>query len=351
MGALIACRIKSKGVACFLMVLLFILTAFRGESVGNDTEAYLNPRYQYVRAYNYPNIYNLDNFELADLGSSVELVSNSICRLIFEYDLGQRFLLFFFAFISLLFYYLAFKSFSVNLTYGVAFYIILGYMSHSFNISRQLCAASILLYAYSFLLVNGIKKYFFFLLVVFATLIHSFSVIFLLLYPLSYITSINKKMERAILLICLCCPLIKLDFLNSISLLLSIDHVSGYLDDYGGQGLLITKLIASYISIFISFYFYYKSKDICITESGRLRILYLFSILLNSMLVNYSGVIGRISLDFCIIECVFLSQYFCRKALRINSLDSLVFVMLLVSRAYLNFRMIDSGAPQFYLSF
>lgn len=69
------------------------------------------------------------------------------------------------------------------------------------------------------------------------------------------------------------------------------------------------------------------------------------------MLASYSGVIGRISLDFCIVECVLLSLYFYKKAMRANSVDSWIFIMMLVYRGYLNFRMIDPGAPQFYLSF
>lgn len=351
MGGLVACRIKSRGVAFFLLIFLFILTAFRGEYVGHDTETYLSTRYQYIRAYNYPNFYNLSDFKFSDLGSAIELFSNSIYRIIFEYDLSPRFILFFFAFISLLFYWLALKSFKANIVYGLAFYVILGYMSQSFNLSRQICAACILLYAYSFLIADGVRKYYFFLFVVFAALIHSFSIVFLLVYPLSRVKNINKKWERIILVMCICFPLIKLDFLNTISLLLSIDHISGYLDDFGGQGILLTKLISSYIYIFISFYFYYKSKEGCMRNDQILRNLFLFSILLSSMLVSYSGVIGRVSLDFSIIECAFISLYFYRNTLRANSIDSWIFIMMLVYRSYLNFRMIDPGAPQFYLSF
>lgn len=251
MGGLVACRIKSRGVAFFLLIFLFILTAFRGEYVGHDTETYLSTRYQYIRAYNYPNFYNLSDFKFSDLGSAIELFSNSIYRIIFEYDLSPRFILFFFAFISLLFYWLALKSFKANIVYGLAFYVILGYMSQSFNLSRQICAACILLYAYSFLIADGVRKYYFFLFVVFAALIHSFSIVFLLVYPLSRVKNINKKWERIILVMCICFPLIKLDFLNTISLLLSINHVSDYLDNYGEQGLLITKLLSSYIYIYI----------------------------------------------------------------------------------------------------
>lgn len=347
-GGVIICRIKSKKFSDFLILFLFILTAFRGEYVGNDTDNYLSYNYQYTRANDYPNIFNLKVFEFTDLGSAVELISNSICRLILDCNLDQRFLLIFYAFISFFFLKRALKSFNANLAYGLAFYIILGYMSHSFNINRQICAACILLYAYSFLLFSGARIYYFFLFVSCAVLIHSFSIFFILIFPLRYVSI--KKWEIVVFLLCICFPLVKLDFLNAISELLSIEHVSGFLADYGGQESLITKILSSYIYIFLSFYFYYRWKKCIQSDDGCLGTLYLFSILLYSMLSSYSGVIGRVSLNFSIIECVFLAQYFYRKPLRVNSIDSLVFVMLLVYRAYSNFRMIEPDAPQFYLS-
>ena len=223
-------------------------------------------------------------------------------------------------------------------------------MSYSFNINRQICAACILLYAYSFLCCDKVKTLCFFLFVSCAVLIHSFSIIFLLLYPLCYVPIIEKKWEVMIFLLCICFPLVKSDFLNVISELLSINHVSRYLADYGGQESPITKLLSSYIYIFLSFYFYYRGKKYIQLGNACLGTLYLFSILLYSMLSSYSGVIGRISLNFSIVECVFLAQYFFKKPLQINSLDFLVFIILLVYRTYSNFRMIEPDAPQFYLS-
>lgn len=312
MGAFIGLKIKTKWTAPFLLFFLFLITAFRGEGVGNDTDQYLNSKYQFVRAYYNPTFWNFFDFEITDFGSALEILSNSVYRIIFEFGLDSRFILFFFAAISYSFLYLAFKSFKVNLFYGIAFYLILGYLFQSFNISRQISAACILLYAYSFLLENR-KKGYFFALIFLATLIHSFSIIYIFAYFLKYLYKLSAKTKQVLIILSLLLPLVKLNFLDSISIIISSDHVATYLDSYGGQQYLITKTLATYIHTIIILFFY--KRFTCSNLSNNeiwINNAMLISLVINNMLANYSGIVGRISLNITILECVFFHHTFNR---------------------------------------
>ena len=351
MGLVILGKCESKKVGWFLLFLLFVLTAFRGEEIGNDTETYMDSHYIYIHATHYANIYDLSNFEFSDFGGQIELLSNFIYKIIFDFNLNERFVLIFFALISLSFFYFAIKAFKVNLTYGIAFYIILCFMSYSFNINRQMCAASILLYAYSFLQFKNAWNFFFFPLVLVATFIHSFSILFILVYFVIYIPPLNKKWDIIVFCICVCFPIIRVGIIEQISSILSIGHISEYVSSYGSEGVPLTKIISSYIQILLLYYFYYVGKKQNIFVNSYLINLYLLAILLSSMLTNYSGVVGRVVLDLSVIECIFLSQYFMKNTLKRNSVDLLVFLMMIVYFSYTNFQMIEPDSPQFYLSF
>lgn len=350
MGGIIFLRLKNKHWGFFLLFLLFFLTAFRGEAVGNDTKTYMDSHYIFIHATHYANITNIDKFEITDLGGQIELLSNWVYKMIYFDGLNERFILIFFAATSFCFFYKAVKAFRVNLSYGLAMYAILGFMSYSFNINRQMCAASILLYAYSFLQYNSSRKYLFFLFVLIASFIHSFSILFSIVYFIKFIPSLSKRWDWALFLLCLCLPLIKINIVNQVSALLDISHVSDYVSAYGETGLVVNKVISSYIKILLLYFFYYRWKKYHKTDGRFFANFYLISILLSAMLTNYSGVIGRVALSVNVFECIFLSNYFYEKKLKYNSMDILLLLIVVVFFSYTNFRMIEPGAPQFYLS-
>ena len=65
-------------------------------------------------------------------------------------------------------------------------------------------------------------------------------------------------------LICLCLPVVKVNIVNQISTLLDIGHLSNYSLAYGETGLVVNKVISSYIRILLLYYFYYKwKKTLC----------------------------------------------------------------------------------------
>ena len=351
MGAVVLFRWKGRWMGFFLLFLLFFLTAFRGEYIGNDTKTYLDSHYIFIHATHYANITNLEKFEMTDLGGQVELLSNLFYKIIFFNGLNERFILVFFAFIAFYFFYRAINAFKVNLAYGLAIYVILGFMSYSFNINRQMCAASVLLYAYSFLQYENKRKCLFFLFVIIASLIHSFSILFVFIYFVKFIPLLNKKWDVLLFLICLCLPVVKVNIVNQISTLLDIGHLSNYSLAYGETGLVVNKVISSYIRILLLYYFYYKWKKLYVNDNCFFANFYLLTILFSALLTNYDGSVGRIALDITVVECIFLSSYFLRKTLKYNSMDMLVLLLMIVFFSYTNFRMIEPGAPQFYLSF
>lgn len=351
MGAVVLFRRKNRWMGVFLLFLLFFFTAFRGEYVGNDTQTYMDSHYIFIHATHYANITDLGRFEMTDLGGQMELLSNFIYKIVFFNGLNERFILAFFAFVSFYFFCRAIRAFKVNLAYGLAMYVMLGFMSYSFNINRQMCAASILLYAYSFLQYDNKRKYLFFLFILIASFIHSFSILFAFVYFIKFIPSLNRKWDVLLFLICLCLPIVKVDIINQISTLLDIEHVSYYVSAYGGASLVVNKVISSYIRILLLYYFYYKWKKLYKTDNHFFANFYLLSILISAMLTNYDGVVGRIVLNITVFECVFLSSYYSKKALKYNSADTLVLLLMIVFFSYTNFRMIEPDAPQFYLSF
>lgn len=208
-GAFVLFGIKNRGVGYLLFILLFFLAAFRGANVGSDTEDYISVSTIEQKAF----YADMSNLEFDDLGSRIELLNNFAYKLISIIGGDGRLILVFYASLMLFSLYKAFKRFGVNVVYGVSFFVILEFFFISFCYSRQLCAVGILLYAFSFLMDKGTRSLWFFVFVLLATSIHSFSIFCFLLYLVKYIPIISKRNSIIIFLIC-----ILLIFLDSISL-------------------------------------------------------------------------------------------------------------------------------------
>ena len=82
----------------------------------------------------------------------------------------------------------------------------------------------------------------FFLFVIIASLIHSFSILFVFIYFVKFIPLLNKKWDVLLFLICLCLPVVKVNIVNQISTLLDIGHLSNYSLAYGETGLVVNKV-------------------------------------------------------------------------------------------------------------
>ena len=77
--------------------------------------------------------------------------------------------------------------------------------------------------------------------------------------------------------------------------------------------------------------------------------LYLLSVLLYAFFFHYDGLIGRARYNFCIIQCIFLANYFEKMHLK-NATDVLAFMCLFILRLLKNDAFINALESDYYLA-
>lgn len=154
---------KSKPLGWIAIFLMFMMSMFRGEDVGTDTIVYISE--------------DVSNMWLSTDGiKTFEIVNLFVLRL--QPYLGNYVLVWFYSVVIFLFVILSSRRFNVNVIYVFFFLVLLQFFNLSLEIARQIAASAVLLYAYSFLIEENKKKYWFFPLVLFAIGIHSSSIVF-----------------------------------------------------------------------------------------------------------------------------------------------------------------------------
>lgn len=171
------------------LIILFVLSAFRADSVGTDTINYLNSTGQMV----------LDD---SMLGKNVELIYASVVRLIANHHLSPRLLIIFMSFVTMFFLHKTLRKFDKSYFLGLLVYTIIFYLS-TYNIARQLCACSIVMYSYTFLYQRSSKRYHFYICVILATLIHLSSIVYILLYFVLFVP--ERKLNKSVFCIIAIC--------------------------------------------------------------------------------------------------------------------------------------------------
>lgn len=331
MGFVVLFNRKGKRIGYLLLFILFFLSAFRGDEVGHDTLNYMDADYIKHRG---TTLTELKNFEITDFGSQLEVLNNYMCKIIYELQLNPRFLIVFYSLIMMIFLSLSARKFQISLPFLLSFFVLQGLYLESFNVARQLCATSVILYAVSFLKYRDKRRNSFFIWMTVATLLHSFSAIFFFLY---FFYKIPKLPDFVILLLyfsCLMLSVLKIDFISNISLLMSSDKIASYMDNYGGdEGLNIIGILYTWIYITILYYFYLVYTKKCDYDYS-LGQLYVFSLVVYSAVVNYGGIIGRIHFGFSIIQPVILTIVFAHNIKRLSSIDKLVFLAYLLIACY-----------------
>ena len=241
MGFVVLFNRRGKRIGYLLLFILFFLSAFRGDEVGHDTLNYMDADYIKHRG---TTLTELRGLEITDFGSQVEVLNNYMCKIIYELQLNPRFLIVFYSLIMMIFLSLSARRFQISLPFLLSFFVLQGLYLESFNVARQLCATSVILYAVSFLKYSDKRRNSFFIWMTAATLLHSFSVIFFSLYFLYKIPQVPNYVIFLLYLSCLMLIIIKIDFISNISLLLSSDKIESYLDNYGGdEGLNIIGIL------------------------------------------------------------------------------------------------------------
>lgn len=172
---------QNKEVGIFWFVVLCLFSMFRGETVGTDTAAYMDVS-EMISAY------QLDLSKL--LTRSMEVVTVYLYELVYNYSLPPRLIIVFFSLITFIFLYLSIKKLELSYNVGIVVFLILFYLT-SFNIARQICACSIILYGFTFLFENTKQRYFYLVFVFLASLIHAASFFYIFLYVVRIFKDIN----------------------------------------------------------------------------------------------------------------------------------------------------------------
>lgn len=352
MGGVILFKLKDKRIGVFLLFLFFILSAFRGEGVGNDTAAYMD---SHSIQYRGTVLADISNLEFDDLGNKVEILNNLLDKIVYDSGMQPRWIIIFYSTIMMVFLWMALRRYKVNIAYALAFYVLLSFFFLSFNIARQFCAISIVLYAFSYLQEGAKYKYLFFLWIIVASLIHSFAIVCIPVFFITKMPVVTRGWTLVVFLICIALASVKLDFINQLSLVLDVEHVSDYLEKYGGgEGLNMVGIVVNWAYIFILFYYYYRRSNYKYRDDRVINNLFLLSIVFHASLVNYSGVVGRIVYYISIVQIVYLADFFASKKYKLNTIDWLVFLGFFAFRIYRNASFVKDvwlGHTDYYMGF
>lgn len=174
------CFPQNKKVGMLWLFVLCFLSMFRADSVGTDTFAYMDVG---GMLYSY-------GFNSGDslFGKSSELITVALYLIMYYFSLPPRLAIIFFSLLTFLFLYLSLKKLKLSYGIGIVTFLVFFYLS-SFNIARQICACSIVLYASTYLIENT-KRYLFFVFVALASFIHAASILGVSLFFVSFVKNL-----------------------------------------------------------------------------------------------------------------------------------------------------------------
>lgn len=329
---------KKEWVGIVLFMLMLFFSMFRGDYVGTDTIHYLEGTgaryYQFIET------------DVSSIGlSKYEIIFFGLNYLVYLNDLSPRVVIYFFSIITFLFLFLSARRFKVNTSLVALFYIFLNYYFWSFNVSRQLAALSICLFAISYINEKDKKKYLFFLWIIIASLIHNATITLLVVYLFK-----NIKVKRNVALLVTGLLYVSMILIPVTQLILVILKNMGfvYTDDYGlGGAFKETEMSAigyiyQLINGFLLLMFYkYRTKE---KKTDFLDVLFLFSMIVTAILVHGNLGTWRLTLNYTIIQCLYLSSCYERR-----NANAVPFFWAFLLMNYVFVTRFDDGA--YYLQF
>jgi len=293
---------KNKELGLFMLFLMAFMCAFRGIDVGSDTINYWNNKFTS----------NIGD----DIESSydVEFLFVFWTNLIRDLGMNSRWCLFSLSIVTLLFLVLSVKRYRLhfNVSYVLVayFFFILGFYAMSFNIARQIAAATIILYAYSFLEENGKKKYLFFFFIILASSIHISSVIFL---PFFFLRKLKLKWFSEHILITIIAVsglYIAVQLYKTLMLSNLFSHLSvfSFYEKYAEQTIQTKVSVVGFVFavaefVVLLFFFRKLSK----MGSNTLASLLFLSIAITIILSAFYGNIYRLRIGLTIVEPIALA--------------------------------------------
>lgn len=293
---------RDKKLGKLIIFLMFLVSFFRGDSVGIDTWSYAHPSLD-TESYS-----GIRVFEVLYHFSATSIV-----------PYVQHGVIFLFSIITFVFLYLSAKRFKVDPIVVFLFFFIFGYFDLSLNICRQFAAASVLLYAYSFLGERGKTSLWFFPLVLFAATIHSSSLFMLILFPLRFIdlSRVNKWIFVALGVASIYYGLTILDSKFMMwALAFDIgDDIQSY-SHYFEQTDLIEHstlgIVFTVSCIVLEFFILYRMCYVNKNDDPQYRVvfnLFFVSILLTILFSNLYGNLGRLRYSVSVIDCIAVAYY------------------------------------------
>jgi hypothetical protein len=295
---------SKKGILSF--IILFLISGFRDISVGTDT-------INYSRIFENPNSFERIN-------DFIWIYLNSF---FLEQGLSFHYILIIATFIFLLMIYLTALKMKVNV--GLSFFYLVSFFFYfqSFNITRQLIAASIILYAFTFIID---RKLLFFLLFVFIASGFHFSAIFVA--PFYFIS--NKSYKPALVI-----PLLFSSYL--VGGLITISDILGKINLNIVYSSLLDSTDDLNLGFSISRFFLnvYVSYLVLRNKGNSLLInLLIVGVLILNLLAPF-GYISRFAYYFMIVQVVLLPEYQLMRNKRLHVISVLyslvIFFYLLIN--------------------
>lgn len=297
---------KWKGILVFLS--LFFFTAFRGDYVGNDTM-------NYMESFNYIGG-NLEFGELTginSLGKNLEFINILLHRILYSLDFSSRSIITVYALITYLFLYFAYRLYKFDLLYFCLFYVLTNMFFMTFNLSRQMCAISILLVSYFYFIKGGKKNSIISVLyILLASSIHLSSLFSLIVFALKFI---KIRRNYAIIITGFISSIFIVTVISPLTLIfkyLNIEYISRYMGVYDEYNRSIIGQLFSLIILISKLYLFKKisfnrNNRLTSDQLAQLELFFLSSVIIASMFDGANGMMGRIAMNFTIIQCLYLS--------------------------------------------
>lgn len=311
---------RNNKIACLWIVLLCFLSMFRAETVGTDTSTYMDIFHMF-KSYEYE-----DEFQL--LGRGSEILISYLYFVIYNNSLSPRLIIAFMSVTTFVFLYLSLKRSKLPYSVGVLTFLILFFFS-SLNISRQICACSITLYACTYLFENSRKKYLFFVFCLLASTIHSSSIICIVLYAIRYANFINVNKRTLVVIACmLFIANVVLPF-NISEILISKFGTSMYAELYSDRAITSSRSFMGLMQDFLVFssliavFIYNKEK-----KPSKPELIFYLTILFTLLSSNAHSDVSRIFLPITIFQVLYMAYIYKIKPSFIKSPHFLLFVSI-----------------------
>jgi len=339
---ILAFFVKNKWSDGLIVVLLLFFSMFRGMNVGIDTAHYLADFSQREL--------DLSSFSVY----SSEFIFIGFERLCIALNLSTQYVIYFFSIITFYFLVKSSQRFNVSVSLVCLFYVLFDYYTLSLNIARQFAAASILLYAYSYLQYIDRRRFCFFLFVILASGFHIVSFVFIVLYFVRYI-NITPNNKWFFVVFCFAFYIFCFIWVNKlmqpiINLLSIYNQYSDYLSQTEEMQVTSSTILFNTCIFLINIIVFVQLQKR--GANKNLINLFLVSILIYTLFINLYGNFGRIKYSIGIINVVCYAYFFDRNRFSRNKLVMITAIMIVYGYILIYGLSVNSyGQIPYYLNF